>query len=143
MTYDETKMLLDEIKHKKTLLRTVKRQIEEARSQIDCLRAQDYGGIAVQGGRKEAVAERFVEHMERLEKRYESLMNEAFRCEDMLSDALPKLTDIEQAIIIERYIHGKSWRKIQQEFNYAERQPYRIADSAIKKISKNLKDGSK
>ena len=116
-------------------MRTVQRQIQETREQIDCLRAQDYGVIAVQGGIKEPAAERFVEHIERLEKRYESLLSEVFVAEDYISEHLPNLSAIEQAIIIDRYMHGKSWRKIQQEYHYVDRQLYRIANSAIKKIS--------
>ena len=135
MTYEDMKKMLDEMKHKKSLLRTLKRQIEEAREQIDCLRAQDYGNTAVQGGIKEPAAERFVEHIERLEKRYESLLSEVFAAEDYISEHLPNLSAIEQAIIIDRYMHGKSWRKIQQEYHYVDRQLYRIANSAIKKIS--------
>ena len=135
MTYDEMKKMLDEMKHKKSLLRAVQRQIQEAREQIDCLHAQDYGVIAVQGGVKEPAAERFVEHLERREKRYESLLSEVFMVEDYISEHLPQLSAIEQAIIIDRYMHGKSWRKIQQEYHYVDRQLYRIANSAIKKIS--------
>ena len=143
MTYEEMKKMLDEMKHKKSLLRTVQRQIQEAREQIDCLRAQDYGVIAVQGGVKEPAAERFVEHIERLEKRYEALLSEVFEAEDYISEHLPQLSAIEQTIIIERYIHGKSWRKIQEEHHYEERQPYRIAERATKKLAAKLKEDSK
>lgn len=143
MTYEEMKKMLDEMKHKKSLLRTVQRQIQETREQIDCLRAQDYGVIAVQGGVKEPAAERFVEHIERLEKRYESLLSEVFAAEDYISEHLPNLSAIEQAIIIDRYMHGKSWRKIQQEYHYGEAQPYRIEKVAIKKLSVACEDDSK
>ena len=143
MTYEEMKKMLDEMKHKKSLLRTVQRQIQETREQIDCLRAQDYGVIAVQGGVKEPAAERFVEHIERLEKRYEALLSEVFEAEDYISEHLPQLSAIEQTIIIERYIHGKSWRKIQEEHHYEERQPYRIAERATKKLAAKLKEDSK
>lgn len=135
MTYEEMKKMLDDLKQKKRLMRSVQRQIEEAREQIDCLNGRDYGGAAVQGGVKEPAAERFVEHIERLEKRYEALLSEVFAAEDYISEHLPKLSAIEQAIIIDRYMHGKSWRKIQQEYHYVDRQLYRIANSAIKKIS--------
>lgn len=143
MTYEDMKKMLDELKHKKSLLRTLKRQIEEAREQIDCLRAQDYGNTAVQGGIKEPAAERFVEHIERLEKRYEALMEEVFLEEDYIAEHLAELSPIEQTIIIERYISGKSWRKIQQEQHYEERQPYRIAKQAIQKLASSYEDGSK
>lgn len=138
MTYDEMKKMLDEMKHKKSLLRAVQRQIQEAREQIDCLRAQDYGVIAVQGGVKEPAAERFVEHIERLEKRYESLMTEAFRLEDYISEHLSELSAVEQTIIVERYIHGKSWRSIERTVNYSERMVFNYRKSAIVKLSKRL-----
>ena len=138
MTYDEMKKMLDEMKHKKSLLRAVQRQIQEAREQIDCLHAQDYGVIAVQGGIKEPAAERFVEHLERLEKRYESLMTEAFRLEDYISEHLSELSAVEQTIIVERYIHGKSWRSIERTVNYSERMVFNYRKSAIVKLSKRL-----
>ena len=138
MTYDEMKKMLDEMKHKKSLLRAVQRQIQEAREQIDCLHAQDYGVIAVQGGVKEPAAERFVEHLERLEKRYESLMTEAFRLEDYISEHLSELSAVEQTLIVERYIHGKSWRSIERTVNYSERMVFNYRKSAIVKLSKRL-----
>lgn len=138
MTYDEMKKMLDSMKHKKSLLRSVKRQIEETREQIDCLRAQDYSGSPVQGGVKEPAAERFVEHMERLEYRYESLMAEVFAAEDYIAEHMSELTEIEQAIIIERYIHGKSWRRIERELNYSERRVFDYHKSAVVKLSKRL-----
>lgn len=138
MTYDEMKKMLDSMKHKKSLLRSVKRQIEETREQIDCLRAQDYSGSPVQGGVKEPAAERFVEHMERLEHRYESLMAEVFAAEDYIAEHMSELTEIEQAIIIERYMHGKSWRRIEREVNYSERRVFDYHKSAVVKLSKRL-----
>lgn len=138
MTYDEMKKMLDSMKHKKSLLRSVKRQIEETREQIDCLRAQDYSGSPVQGGVKEPAAERFIEHMERLEHRYESLMAEVFAAEDYIAEHMSELTEIEQAIIIERYIHGKSWRRIERELNYSERRVFDYHKSAVVKLSKRL-----
>ena len=138
MTYGEMKKMLDSMKHKKSLLRSVKRQIEETREQIDCLRAQDYSGSPVQGGVKEPAAERFVEHMERLEHRYESLKAEVFAAEDYIAEHMSELTEIEQAIIIERYMHGKSWRRIEREVNYSERRVFDYHKSAVVKLSKRL-----
>ena len=136
MTYDEMKKMLDGLKQKKRLLRSVQRQIEETREQIDCLNGRDYGGTAVQGGVKEPAAERFVEHLGRLEKRYAELMTEVFAAEDYISEHLPALSEIEQAIIIDRYMGNKSWRRIQQEYHYEERQPYNILKKAIEKLAK-------
>lgn len=143
MTYDEMKSMLDGLKQKKRLLRSVQRQIEETREQIDCLNGRDYGGTAVQGGVKEPAAERFVEHREKIESRYKNLMAEVFAAEDYISEHLSALSEIEQAIIIDRYMGNKSWRRIQQEYHYEDRQPYRIAERAIQKLAGAWKDDSK
>lgn len=143
MTYEEMKKMLDGLKHKKSLLRSIKKQIEETREQIDCLRAQNYSDIAVQGGIKEPAAERFVEHIERLENRYKAVMEQVFEIEDYISEHLPVLSEIEQTIIIDKYMGNKSWRRIQQEYHYEERQPYRIAARAIQKLASEWKDDSK
>lgn len=92
----------------------------------------------MQGGVKEPAAERFVEHMERLEHRYESLMAEVFAAEDYIAEHMSELTEIEQAIIIERYMHGKSWRRIEREVNYSERRVFDYHKSAVVKLSKRL-----
>lgn len=143
MTYEEMKKMLDDLKQKKRLMRSVQQQIEEAREQIDCLNGRDYGGAAVQGGVKEPAAERFIEHRERLERRYKALMAEAFSTEDYISEHLSALSETEQSIIIDRYMMNKSWRYIQQEHHYGEAHPYRIAERAIKKLAADWKDDSK
>lgn len=143
MTYEDMRTMLDGLKDKKWLMRSVQRQIEEAREQIDGLNGRDYGGAAVQGGVKEPAAERFVEHLERLERRYEALMAEVFSAEDYIAEHLPALSEIEQAIIIDRYMGNKSWRRIQQEHHYGEAHPYRIAERAIKKLASEWKEDSK
>lgn len=142
MTYEAMKRTLDGLKQKKSLLRSLQRQIEEAREQIDCLSGAG-DGVPVQGGIKEPVAERFVEHLERLEKRYEAVLAEVFEIEDYISEHLPALSEIEQAIIIDRYMSGKSWRRIQQDHHYEERQPYRIVERAIQKLAAKSKEDSK
>ena len=136
MTFEETKTMLDELKYKKRLVKKVQNQIQEAREQMDCLSAVDYSKVKVNGGSSEGPAERFVEHIERLEKRYEKLLQEVFDAEDYISEHMESLTAIEQSIIIDRYMSGKSWRKIQQEYHYEDRQPYNILKKAIEKLSK-------
>lgn len=143
MTYEETKKALDSLIEKKRLLKKKQEQIQQANEQIDCLKATDYSKIAVQGGNKEFIAEVFVEHMERLQKSFEETFNEVVAIEDYIAERLADLSEMEQAIIIDRYMLGKSWYKIRQEYGYAEAQPYRIQNSAIQKLSSKIKDDSK
>lgn len=143
MTYDEMKKTLDGLKYKKRLLRSLQRQISEARAQIDCLSGLNYEQAAVSGRQGEPAAERFVEHIERLERRYEKLMREVFAIEDYIAEHLSSLSEIEQAIIIDRYMSGKSWSAIQREHSYGEANPYKIAAKAIKKLAPKFKVDSK
>ena len=83
------------------------------------------------------------EYIDRLEKRYEKVLQEVFETEDFISENLVFLSPIEQTIIIERYMSGKSWRKIQAELHYEERQPYRIAEKALEKLSFSINHDSK
>lgn len=142
MTYEETKKALNSLRQKKRLLKKQEEQIRQARSQIDCLKATDYSKIAVQGGNKEFIAEVFVEHMERMQKSFEETFNEVVKIEDYIAEHLGELTETEQTIIIDRYMLGKSWKKIQMEFSeenpYSERRLYDFHKSGIKKITKRL-----
>lgn len=142
MTYEETKKALDSLIIKKRLLKKKQEQIQQANEQIDCLKATDYSKIAVQGGDKEFVAEVFVEHMERLQKSFEETFNEVVEIEDYISVGMQGLTEIEKEIIIDRYMLGKPWKKIQAEFSvekpYSERRLYDFHKSGIRKITKRL-----
>lgn len=143
MTIDDLKKKLRELQSKKELAKSIQIQIARKREEIDCLKAVSYDKPSVKGGQPVPAAERFVEYIERLEKRYEAVIAEVFEIEDFISENLVSLSPIEQTIIIERYMSGKSWRKIQAELHYEERQPYRIADKALQKLSVAINHGSK
>lgn len=44
------------------------------------------------------------------------------------------LTDIEQAIIVERYMHNKSWRQIEREYCYSHDYIMELHHRAIKRM---------
>ncbi|MBO6263846.1 MAG: hypothetical protein J6N93_06235 [Clostridia bacterium] len=56
--------------------------------------------------------------------------------EDELSSSLDRLTPLEQSMLIDRYIYGWSRRRIMSEYGYEKREPSRICNRAINKISK-------
>lgn len=81
--------------------------------------------------------QRYVEHMERLEAEYDRLLDRMREVEDMLAEHLVELTDIEQAIIVERYMRDKSWRQIEREYEYSIDSIFRLHHTAVTKISKS------
>ena len=81
--------------------------------------------------------QRFAEHMERLEAEYDRLLDRMREVEDMIAEHLGELSDIEQAIIVERYMRDKSWRQIEREYEYSIDSIFRLHRTAITKISKS------
>ncbi len=65
-------------------------------------------------------------------------MQEVFDMEDFIAENISSLNDYEQAMIIDRYIHGKSWKRICSEYNYAydekHNSAYNIVSKALKKL---------
>lgn len=80
--------------------------------------------------------QRFAEHMERLEAEYDRLLDRMREVEDMIAEHLVDLSDIEQAIIVERYMRDKSWRQIEREYDYTEDGIFTIHSRAIKNYPK-------
>ena len=136
MTYDETKQKLKELQSVKRLLRAKERQIAEERQQIS-VEAVDYSKERIQGGEATPAQQRYAEHMERLERDYFKLFDKMCEIEDMLSEHLTDLSPIEQAIVLDVYMRGKSWRTVQREYSYSPSRAYAIVNEAIHKISKS------
>lgn len=136
MTYNEAKDKLKALKGLKRLVRAKARQIQEEREQIG-ITAVDYSKERVSGGTATSMQQRFAEHMERLEAEYDRLLDRMHEIEDMIAEHLGDLTDIEQAIIVERYMHNKSWRQIEKEYEYSIDSIFRLHHTAVVKISKS------
>ena len=133
MTYDEAKKSLKELLHLKKLLRVKERQIAEERKQIS-VAAVDYSKERT-GSEAVPLQQRFVERVEKLEAEYIKLFERMCAVEDMIADKLPVLTALEQSIIIDRYMNGKSWSELETEYSYSIDSVYRIHSNAIHKIA--------
>lgn len=128
---------LKTLEGKKRLLKTIQRQIANAKADMSGLGAVSYDGVKVDNGDKTSVQERFIALITRLEKRYETIMEQAFAIEDAIAEAVQYLNELEQAIIIDRYVNGYSWRKIEKLHNYCERQTIRVHNEALEDLARN------
>lgn len=128
---------LKTLESKKRLLKTLQRQIANARADMSGVSAVSYENAKVLGGNKTSVEERFIALITRLENRYNKVMEEAFAIEDTIAEAVYCLNEIEQAMIIDRYVNGWSWRKIEREHHYCERQVFNIHNEALEKMAQN------
>ena len=143
MTYGELKKKLEELRGKKRRLKQLEMQIAEEKASIDGVQAVNYERASVQGGTSSPIQQRYIEHMERLCADRNKVLDEVFALEDFLADHMEDLEEVERNMLTDRYMNGKSWRKIQEEYGYEEAQPYRIVGGAIKKICRKAKDDSK
>lgn len=131
------KQELKNLQRKKRLLKSIQRQIANARADMGGLRAQNYEGVKTTASEPSSVQEQFTALITKLEKKYEIVMEEAFAIEDRIAEAVYCLNETEQSMIIDRYVNGWSWRRIMRECRYAEAQTYRIHNEALEKLAKN------
>ena len=136
MTFEEIKKKLSKYKDLKKLLSSERERIAQLRNQLYDLKATDYGGEKVKSSTQSTYKESILDRIVQLEKRADDVQTKLFAIEDMIADNMDGLSDVEQAIVIDRYMNDMSWSQICKKYHYAERQPYRILDSAIKKIAK-------
>ena len=123
MTFFEIKKKLSEYKDLKKLLNSEQERIATLRSQIYNVKATDYSSERVSGTRESTYLESILDRIELLEKRADNLMQMLFETEDLIADNMDNLSAIEQAMVIDRYMNGWSWKKISEKYNYEESQP--------------------
>jgi hypothetical protein len=133
----KVKNKLKSLESKKRLLKSIQQQIANARADMSGISAVSYENAKVVGGGKTSVQERFTALITKLEARYEKVMAEAFAIEDAIAEAVYYLDEVEQAMIIDRYVNGYSWRKIERLHNYCERQVFNIHAEALESMAKN------
>lgn len=136
MTYDEAKELLKSISSKKRLLRAMQRRLDEELAQATSLKGFAYDVPKVKGGEGTPAQERYAVHIEKLQKDFDRVFSEMCAAEDMLSDGLSALSPVEQSIVVDRYMNGKSWRQIEREYGYTHDGAMSMHRRAVKKIMK-------
>ena len=137
MTFFEIKKKLSEYKDLKKLLNSEQERIATLRSQIYNVKATDYSSERVSGTRESTYLESILDRIELLEKRADNLMQMLFETEDLIADNMDNLSAVEQAMVIDRYMNGWSWKTICKKYNYCERQAIRIINESMKKMSAN------
>ena len=139
MTFFEIKKKLSEYKDLKKLLNSEQERIATLRSQIYNVKATDYSSEIVSGTRESTYLESILDRIELLEKRADNLMQMLFETEDLIADNMDNLSAIEQAMVIDRYMNGWSWKKIclKYHYEYEARGAQKAINAAIKKMAKN------
>lgn len=139
MLSDEAKIVKRELEEFNQARRRLRNLQEELKSwkELDGV----VGSVSLEphiaGGESSPYAERRVIRMQELEELISKAIDEALEKEDKFLEDISTLDTLSQNLLMERYMTGKSLKRIIREFNYSDRQIYRKYDAAIEKIAKN------
>ena len=144
MLSDEGKMVKKQLED----LNQSKRRLRNLQEELKSWQNTDGVGSAsteqhVTGGEQCPFAERRAIKIEELKNLISQSIDEALTREDEFFKSIVSLDSLTQNLLMERYLTGKPLKKIIREFNYSDRQIYRLYDKAFEKLSKENKDGTK
>ena len=134
----ELKECLDMIKRKKRLLTALQRQLVQRQADCNSIKAVDYALPKVKSSENTSQEERYVQYLESLRNRIDKVMSEIFEMEDKISVEIQVLNETEQAMIIDRYIHNWSWKRICKEYNYCYTNTGNSAERIVKKALEKI-----
>ncbi len=140
MTDQEVRKYLEAGGNKRQLLRELQKQLFVLEHSESCIKAIDYEKPSVSGGSMSDLSDTVIRGEEATKKLKERITEtiagictwkeKAFSmiqcCED----------DASISILVARFINGKSWKEIQEEYHYAESRPYVICRMAIAEIAR-------
>ena len=137
MTFDEVKKKLKEYTGLKKLLEAKQTQIDELREGLAAIRATDYAKEKVCSSGSSDYIETILDRIARLEGRANTIMQRIFDIEDLIAENMDELSDVEQAIVIDRYMNDMSWAKICKKyyFSYEGKGAQKVLNRAIRKIA--------
>lgn len=139
MTYEEVKSLLKNIRGKKSRLKALKSYIDEEMTLIEGVSAVSYDRVAVKTSQVNSTEGRYVKYLDRLkdlQSRFDALMDDMCREEDIINDLMERLSPTEYKVILNRFLRGLSVNKTARIMNYSVDGIYDIQERAIKKMSK-------
>ena len=118
-----------------------KRRLKNLQDELKYWESMDGVGAAsteqhISGGEVSSFAERRVIKIEELKNLISKSIDEVLAEEDNFFKEIITLDSLTQNLLMERYLTGKSIKRIIREFNYCDRQIYRIYDKAFEKLSK-------
>lgn len=139
MTFDEMKRILEEYIDTKKYLKAQERRIAELRAKIDGLSAVDYSHEKVIASASNSYVEGIILRLIELEEDLSKTMAKMFAEEDMIAERMKECTQLEQAMLIDRYMNQWSWKRICKHYHYSynSRGAVKAVNKAVKKMSKD------
>lgn len=139
MTYEQTKLLLEQLKRAKYYAKKQQEDLAELIISHQSLTCK-YGKISVQTSNISDVVSKTVEAIETAQKEYAQAWDEVFKEIEHIKGLLQELPSDEKNILEDYYIRGKTVRYIGRNMNYDHSQIVRKKETAIKKLAEIIKD---
>lgn len=137
MTFEEVKKILKDYRSAKKQLESEQLRLEQLQNDLIGIKAVRFDRQNVQNSPKgNSYKETIIDRISVLETRCNDLMKKVFEIEDIIADNMHTLTPCEQAMIIDRYMHGWSWNKICIKYHYCREHAERLTNKAIRKMAK-------
>ncbi len=111
--------------------------LKEYKANLDSLKGINYSKDKLQGGpvQDDSIVIRKIDKIIEVEKNITRLHNELDIFQNNISLALKKInSDIEEKIIVYRYINNLSWEEISKNIGYSKTQTYRLHEQALEKL---------
>ena len=143
MTEKEVWDFLKEGKGKKKLLRELIVQLQQLEADENCIKAIDYEKPSVSGGTTSDLSDAVIRSEAARERVKRSIVEMQAEIDAWKEQAISMIrvcrNDMQRGILTAKFLNGKSWRKIQEEYHYSESQPYAICRIAITEIARNYR----
>jgi len=140
MTYEEARIILNNLKRKSREANYIKMELDDIKSDYAALTLHSQLGNMqeIHTNTVTSTVERAVMRIEEVRERYDTAKAKVYDIEDSFNKALKQLNPTEQMIIIGFYERGKKIFQIAQDVNYCDRTVLRIKKKAIKKIARRM-----
>lgn len=142
MTFNECKAMLENIKERKRIIRSIRREIEDIDKDIEALSLRSTLGNSGLGHGSEISrpVERIVLRLRERQADFEKQLDLIMELEDKVAQAIKELPDDEQDVIISYYMSDDCMYSVANKVHLSESTAYRKKKRAIGKIARKIID---
>lgn len=138
----KVKKQLEDFNHTKRMLRNLQDELAFWEDLGNALKSPVLSE-KTNGGENTPYAEKRLVKIEELKDKISSIIDEAMLKEDALLQHIDSLDATSKTLLVERYLTGKSLKRIIRESNYSRAQTFRLYNFSFEKIAEKQKDETK
>lgn len=137
------KKQLEELNQQKRRIRNLRNEMQELLELGALPQRSDCKLPSGKGGTVTSPQERYLLKIESLEEKISKAIDTALEIEDRFLESMDKLDVLSQNLLMERYLTGKPLKKIIRDFNYSERNIFKLYNKAFEQLAEKKEKKSK